>query len=106
MTLQPVLAFALSAGALGGCADAADPVVGVAAQRLEPGSWKPRAPMVEPHGYHRASPLADGRVIVSGGVDPAILASAEVYAPLDDAWTPVADMIDPRIQHVMTTLPD
>ncbi|WP_232537772.1 kelch repeat-containing protein [Cystobacter fuscus] len=61
---------------------------------------------------HSATALADGRVLVTGGlVDNAdeclgfnCLASAEVYNPATGTWTATGDMHSPRRRHSLTPL--
>ena len=62
---------------------------------------------------HDATLLPDGRVLVSGGVDPDLagstprpLRSAEIYDPVNESWTRVGDMPFSLIQHTGVTLPD
>ncbi|MGH3241799.1 MAG: Kelch repeat-containing protein, partial [Spirillospora sp.] len=65
----------------------------------ETGSWTPTGSLHVPRKGHQATPLGDGRVLVTGGdAVPAVpyrtdsLASAELYDPETGAWTRVADM--------------
>jgi hypothetical protein len=71
---------------------------------------------IVPRAYHTATLMADGTVLVSGGVNgvpdlsgggsvPA-LATAEVYDPASDSFTPVADMSKPRFSHTSILLPN
>jgi hypothetical protein len=54
-----------------------------------------------------ATPLADGRVLVAGGYGhTATLASAEIYDPAADRWTPAGDMKRPRYNFAATRLAD
>ncbi|WP_437954919.1 thrombospondin type 3 repeat-containing protein [Sorangium sp. So ce119] len=72
--------------------------------------WTPAASMGTPRSRHTATLLADGRVLVLGGVkrrtQSDVLASAEVYEPGANAWTPVAPMADRRVGHTATLLAD
>ncbi len=58
-----------------------------------------------------AAPLPDGRVLVAGGwsfttnTDPS-LASAEIYDPTTDTWTPTGSMNDARASFSLVALPD
>jgi Galactose oxidase, central domain/Kelch motif len=46
---------------------------------------------------HTATLLPSGKVLVTGGTDgTSTLATAEVYDPTGDAWTPVASLSTPR----------
>lgn len=77
------------------------------------GGFAPAAPMQSPRTRHTATLLADGRVLVVGGLDgrgglpsPG-LASGEVYDPATDRWTPVANSMSvPRYDHTATRLAD
>ena len=82
-----------------------------------PASVIQAAPMLEPRsgdGYGTttwAVLLADGRVLVAGGVSDnrfgeSVLGSAEIYDPATDTWSAVAPMTTPRIGHTMTVLRD
>jgi hypothetical protein len=62
-------------------------------------TWTPTGSLTVPRKHHQATPLPDGRVLVTGGdAVPAIpyrvdsLAAAEVYDPATGAWTRVADL--------------
>lgn len=57
---------------------------------------------------HTATTLADGRVLVAGGLDAAgfAVATAEVYDPATNAFTPTGSMGIGRAGHVATLLPD
>ncbi len=54
--------------------------------------------------------LADGRVLISGGLpnqeSDEGLASAEIYDPASNAFSPTGAMAAPRIEHAMTLLDD
>ncbi|WP_437923442.1 kelch repeat-containing protein [Sorangium sp. So ce291] len=76
-------------------------------------AWTARAPLNVPRLRHSATLLSDGRVLVAGGADgyppdrpDHHLASAEVYDPATDTWTPVASMRWARTEHTATLLPD
>jgi N-acetylneuraminic acid mutarotase len=60
---------------------------------------------------HMSTLLSDGRVLVSGGVDPTyyfgdVKASAELYSPADGTWSLTAGMSTPRVGHTSTLLRD
>jgi N-acetylneuraminic acid mutarotase len=58
---------------------------------------------------HRATALADGRVLVTGGYGVAsinVLASAEVYDPPTDSWSVAGSMAESRWAHLAMTLRD
>jgi hypothetical protein len=60
--------------------------------------------------YHTATLLADGRVLVTGGCcderQAAPLASAEIYNPATNIWSPAPNMSVPRYDHTATPLAD
>jgi hypothetical protein len=80
------------------------------------GTFTLAGPPGTPRAYHTATLLSDGTVLVAGGVQgvpdlladgsvPA-LASAEIYDPVTNSFSPVGDMSVPRIAHTATSLPD
>ncbi|WP_437592074.1 kelch repeat-containing protein [Sorangium sp. So ce1000] len=72
--------------------------------------WTPAAPMGTTRSQHTATLLADGRVLVLGGIkgleSADILSTAEVYDPALNAWTAVAPMGLGRVGHTATLLAD
>ena len=58
--------------------------------------------------YQRtATLLADGRVLVTGGLNAtALLASAEIYDPKTRLWTPTGSMHFLRVEHTASLLPN
>ena len=65
------------------------------------GTWSVTGPMNDNREVHDAAPLPDGRVLVAGGVGPAVgspcfcrpkLGSAEIFDPSTGEWTPTATM--------------
>ncbi|MEU7727883.1 DUF6603 domain-containing protein [Streptomyces sp. NPDC040724] len=86
-------------------------------ERYDPDTdaWTPAASLRTPRTGHQATVLADGRILVTGG-DPVLLpgtgrisgrspASAEIYDPVADTWTPAADMPAGRGRHRAVRLP-
>ena len=76
-------------------------------------TWAARANLGTQRAIHTATRLANGKVLVTGGRDvigPAsissVTATAEVYDPESDTWTPVASMLHARLGHSATLLPD
>lgn len=61
-----------------------------------------------PRSLHAAATLADGRVLFTGGVDGtgAVTAACEIYDPVADTFTAVANMPGPRAGHAAATLPN
>lgn len=70
------------------------------------------SPMSIPRGYHTATLLTDGRVLVTGGFGPTtpsgynILNTAEVYDPTMHIWMAVGPMHDKRGAHIASLLLD
>jgi hypothetical protein len=63
------------------------------------------------HSLHTATRLADGRVLIAGGVDQpftdiarAVVATAEIFDPTLAAFIPIAPMSAARAQHTATLL--
>lgn len=81
------------------------------AYRPTTGEWSAVASMREARWGHSATTLADGRILVAGGrstpvgVQPEkVVASAEIYDPAHDTWTPVPPMHVGRVLHAAALL--
>ena len=71
------------------------------------GRWIEVGPTAMARGSgHTATTLLDGRVLVVGGTEFAGLASAEVYDPATQAWSPTGAMHEARAGHTATLLGD
>lgn len=76
------------------------------------GRWEELAPLATPRRRNSATVLADGRILVAGGLTgprefPATgLATAELYDPATGEWSPAGCMAEPRFFHHATLLPD
>ena len=72
------------------------------------GTFSPTGSMASARGYHTATLLADGRVLVAGGSSsPEVLASAELYDPKSGTFSPTGSMSIARAgYHTATLLPD
>jgi hypothetical protein len=102
---------------VGGFGDSSDcPGTGVQAQNTAElydtvaGSFNPTGNMAAPRGWHTATLLADGTVLVTGGADQdpggTGSASAELYDPTTGAFTPTGSMAVARFRHTATPLMD
>jgi len=69
-------------------------------------AWATTHPMLEPHLFHTATLLLDGRVLVVGGVGVDYLASAEFYDPATGFWTSTGSLAVARTYHTATLLPN
>jgi hypothetical protein len=73
------------------------------------GSWSEAGDTTTLRQDHSMTPLADGRVLVAGGLDPSTdtpLASAEIFDPDTGTWSPTGTMGTPRCGHTATLLND
>src|SRR6202022_1366648 len=75
-------------------------------------SWALAASMHTPRSYHTATLLADGRLLVVGGIEASndvtgkVLASAELYDPATNTWTTAAPMRVARARQPAILLAD
>jgi Galactose oxidase, central domain/Kelch motif len=71
------------------------------------GAWRRSRPMGQARSSHTATLLADGRVLVAGGInDSGYLAGAELYNPATGIWSYTGSMSAPRAYHTATLLAD
>jgi hypothetical protein len=74
------------------------------------GTFTPAGVMIGGRAAHTATLLADGRVLVAGGVpddDPsASLASAELYDPITGRFTTTGSLVTGRYEHAAVALAD
>ena len=63
---------------------------------------------IDPRFFHAATPLASGRVLVTGGLDPnnTALASTSIYDPTTGTWVGGPLLMAPRHGHTATLLED
>jgi N-acetylneuraminic acid mutarotase len=74
------------------------------------GAWGATGHMITARAEHTATLLADGKVLVAGGIasndESEVLDSAELYDPSTGSWSATGSMVTPRAQHTATLLPD
>lgn len=75
--------------------------------RLLTGAFEETGSLLEARQTHAATRLADGRVLVTGGVAPGLhLDSAEIYDPATGAFSSAGAMTTTRLAHGSTLLDD
>jgi hypothetical protein len=78
--------------------------------RLDSPVTGPRNNMSSPHSLHTATRLADGRVLIAGGVADStlttIVAAADLYDPTTQMFSAASSMASPRAYHTATLLLD
>src|SRR5215831_5703707 len=76
-----------------------------------PGTFIPTGDMTTPREYgHTATLLLNGKVLIAGGSssrqNPGQRASAELFDPTTNTFTPTGDRTTGRVGHTATLLPD
>ncbi len=72
-----------------------------------PGEFKRMASLLSSRGFHTATTLADGRVLVAGGTDGTFVhRSAEIYDPATGDFTDTGEMAQFRFGHTATLMRD
>src|SRR5262249_14345261 len=70
------------------------------------GLWSPTGNLASARGFHTATLLPSGTVLVTGGLGPTgPLAKAEVYYPDIGTWSPTGALASTRFFHTATLLP-
>ena len=69
------------------------------------GAFTSAAAMLTGHTGHAVALLADGKVLITGGIGGANT-SAELYDPTTGAFAPTGDMLGGRYDHAALVLPD
>ena len=72
-------------------------------------AWSTVAPMGQPRAVMTATPLLDGRVLVTGGIDAAAIAAlntAEIFDPASNEWSTAGALSQARYYHVAAALED
>ncbi|HET6201164.1 MAG TPA: kelch repeat-containing protein [Planctomycetota bacterium] len=107
----------------GGPVTLADPYGAVASAEIFDPALESHAPTLAPmssaRAFHAAAKLADGRVLLAGGVDGGfesppgsgnfitnVLPTAEIFNPATGLFSPTGSMAVPRAGHAATLLPD
>ncbi len=76
------------------------------APRYDPslGSWIITGSLREGRYWHTATLLNDGSVLIAGGFNQRILASAEIYDPATGTWTETGALEGARARHTAQLL--
>ncbi len=72
------------------------------------GTWTATGSLANARGFHTATLLPNGKVLVAGGVgsDFSSLTSAELYDPTSGTWTATGSLATARERHTATLLPN
>jgi len=76
-----------------------EPVFARDAPDVYDGAWAGAAGMTSARAYHAATQLPDGRVLITGGNEP-----AELYSPGTNSWASAGNMASWRQEHTATLL--
>ena len=79
---------------------------GFAQPPLSNGSFQATGTLNVPRTDHTATLLPDGKVLVAGGRNSAVLNSAELYDPVTRTWSRTGSLNRSRIQHTAVLLPN
>ena len=87
-----------------------DPAL-VSAEIYDPatGLWTATAPMTQPRESHTATRLANGKVLVAGGMSffrSVFPTSVELYNPATGTWSPTLPLVSGRQDHLAPLLPN
>ena len=91
-----------------------DPISLNSAELFDPaaGKWVQTGSMNDSRGAHAAVLLPNGQVLVTGGFqylagqNAEVLASAELFNPAGGIWKTTSSMLESRVGHTMTLLPN
>lgn len=70
------------------------------------GTWEAGGELTTPRRSHTATPLLDGKILITGGYDGAYQTAAELYDPSNGTLAPTGPMTTPRAYHRATLLAD
>ena len=100
---------------VGGTANQYDPTSASLVQTVElfnpaNSTWTTTGALKNPRFYHTATLLANGKVLVTGGINTnsyptSILTSSELYDPATGLWTTNGPLLRARYSHTATLLP-
>jgi N-acetylneuraminic acid mutarotase len=71
----------------------------------EAAGWRTTRPLVGSRVGQATALLPDGKVLVAGGYDGSVLATAEVFDPAAGAWQPTGSLLQPRNGGTAVVLP-